>query len=141
MPVLEGLQVNAGGMALFAMAHDGSLVHAAPGRTVVVGVDRTGRAALTRYRPNVVTLHLGTNDLNEAARQFFTREFAKPATVDELADACSSPEEAAKIYTAARLAVDVDTDQEHEFLAALAERLGIDDGLAAHIDAAARNAR
>jgi uncharacterized membrane protein YebE (DUF533 family) len=83
----------------------------------------------------------GKGDLDADARQFFAGEFEKPATVDELAEACSSPEEATKVYTAARLAVDVDTDAEHEFLAALAERLGIDDDLAAHIDAAARNAR
>jgi serine/threonine-protein kinase len=53
MPVLEGLQVNSGGMALFAMAHDGSLVHAAPGRSVVVGVDRTGRADVLLDVPRV----------------------------------------------------------------------------------------
>ena len=41
--------------------------------------------------------------------------------MDELAEACSSPEEAVKIYTAARIAVDVDSDEEHEFLAALAD--------------------
>ena len=83
----------------------------------------------------------GKGDLDAGARQFFARELEKPATVDELAEACGSPEEGVKIYTAARLAVDVDTDEEHEFLAALADRLGIDDSLAAHIDAAARNAR
>ncbi|HEU4377975.1 MAG TPA: DUF533 domain-containing protein [Hyphomicrobiaceae bacterium] len=80
-------------------------------------------------------------DLSAEARQFFAREFETPATVDELADACSSPEQGVKIYTAARLAVDVDTDQEHEFLTALAEKLGIDDALAEHIDVAARSAR
>ena len=53
MPVLEGLQVNAGGMALFAMAHDGSLVHAAPGRSVVVAVDRTGQADVLLDIPRV----------------------------------------------------------------------------------------
>ena len=53
MPVLEGLQVNTGGMALFAMAHDGSLVHAAPGRSVVVGVDRTGQADVLLDVPHV----------------------------------------------------------------------------------------
>jgi uncharacterized membrane protein YebE (DUF533 family) len=83
----------------------------------------------------------GKSDLDPEARQFFARELQHPATVDELAEACASPEEGVKVYTAARLAVDVDTDQEHEFLAALAEKLGIDDALAAHIDAAARNAR
>jgi uncharacterized membrane protein YebE (DUF533 family) len=82
----------------------------------------------------------GKSDLDPAARQFLARELEKPATVEELASACSSPEEAAKIYTAARISVDVDSDEEHEFLTALAEALGIDDDLAAHIDAAARTA-
>jgi uncharacterized membrane protein YebE (DUF533 family) len=108
-------------------------------RAMVAAAAADGRIDEAEQRK--ILSNFGTNDLNAAAKQFFTREFAKPATVDELGEACSSPEEATKIYTAARLAVDVDTDEEHEFLAALADRLGIDDDLAAHIDAAARNAR
>ncbi len=75
-----------------------------------------------------------------AARQFLAREMANPATVDDLAAAVSSQEQAVQVFTAARVAVDPDLDAEHEFLAALAERLGIDDDLAAHIDSAARGA-
>jgi uncharacterized membrane protein YebE (DUF533 family) len=108
-------------------------------RAMVAAAAADGRIDEAEQRK--ILSNFGTNDLNEAARQFFAREFAKPATVDELGEACSEQEEATKIYTAARLAVDVDTDEEHEFLAALADRLGIDDDLAAHIDAAARNAR
>ena len=74
-----------------------------------------------------------------AAEQFLAREINNPATVDELANAVSSPAEAVQVYTAARIAVDPDTEEEHEFLAALADRLGIDENLAAHIDAAARS--
>ena len=39
----------------------------------------------------------------------------------------------------ARVAVDVDNDEEHEFLGRLAEALGIDDKLAAQVDEAARS--
>ena len=78
--------------------------------------------------------------LESAAQQFLAREIENPATVDDLADAVSSQEEAAQVYTAARVAVDPDEEQEHAFLAALAERLGIDAALAAHIDATARSA-
>jgi Tol biopolymer transport system component len=53
MPVLEGVQVNSGGMALFATARDGTLVHAAPGRSVVVAVDRTGRSDVLLDAPRV----------------------------------------------------------------------------------------
>jgi uncharacterized membrane protein YebE (DUF533 family) len=75
-----------------------------------------------------------------AAQQFLTREVNNPATVDDLAAAVSSQEEAVQVYTAARVAVDPDLEEEHAFLVALAERLGIDDDLAAHIDATARSA-
>jgi uncharacterized membrane protein YebE (DUF533 family) len=75
-----------------------------------------------------------------AAQQFLTREVNNPATIDDLAAAVSSPQDAVQVYTAARVAVDPDAQEEHEFLAALAERLGVDDDLAAHIDAAARSA-
>jgi uncharacterized membrane protein YebE (DUF533 family) len=51
-----------------------------------------------------------------------------------------SPQEGVQLYTAARIAVDPDLEEEHEFLVALADRLGIDKNLAAHIDAAARSA-
>ena len=66
--------------------------------------------------------------LDGAAQQFLAREIANPATVDDLAAAVSSQEEAVQVYTAARVAVDPDEEEEHEFLAALAERLGIDAG-------------
>ncbi len=75
-----------------------------------------------------------------AAEQFLVREANNPATIDDLADAVSSPEEALQVYTAARITVDPNAEGEHEFLVALAERLGIDSSLAAHIDATARGA-
>src|SRR5215467_6743500 len=74
-----------------------------------------------------------------AAEQFLAREIKNPATVDELANAVSSPAEGVQVYTAARIAVEPDTEEEHDFLVALADRLGIDESLADHIDAAARS--
>ena len=76
----------------------------------------------------------------EAAHQFLSREIENPATIDELAEAVSSQEEAVQVYTAARIAVDPDAAEEHEFLVELAQRLGIDPTLAGHIDATARGA-
>jgi len=78
--------------------------------------------------------------LESAAQQFLAREINNPATVDDLANAVTSPEEAVQVYTAARIAVDPDLEEEHAFLLSLADRLGIDGNLAAHIDAAARSA-
>jgi len=78
--------------------------------------------------------------LDGAAQQFLAREINNPATVKDLAAAVSSPEEGVQVYAAARVAVDPDAEEEHEFLEALAEALGIDAQLAAHIDATAKGA-
>lgn len=83
---------------------------------------------------------LGQAGVTGAAQQFLAREIESPASLDDLAEAVTSQEEAVQVYTAARITVDPDAEEEHEFLAALADRLGIDDALAAHIDATARSA-
>jgi len=78
--------------------------------------------------------------MGEHAEEFLAAQLNKPASIDELAEACESPEQAVQVYTAARLAVTPDGGAEDQFLAALAEKLGIDEKLAAQIDAAARSA-
>lgn len=83
---------------------------------------------------------LSQQGLDAAAEEFLANELNNPATVDQLASAIRSKEEALQLYTAARVAIELDTSAEERFLAALASRLGIDDGLRAHIDAAARGA-
>ena len=72
------------------------------------------------------------------AQRFLMQEVQRPAAPADLAREVSSREQAVQVYTAARIAVDVDSEEEHAFLTALAERLGIERQLAAHIDAAAR---
>jgi len=69
------------------------------------------------------------------AQAFLAQEIENPASVDDLASAVATPEQAVQVYTAARLAIEPDTDEENEFLGQLAERLGIDANLAAHIEA------
>jgi uncharacterized membrane protein YebE (DUF533 family) len=71
------------------------------------------------------------------ATRWLERELASPATVEELADPVQTPEKAAQVYAAARVAVDPDTMQEREFLRQLAESLDLDPQLKAHIDEAA----
>lgn len=74
------------------------------------------------------------------AEQFLADTFNRPPTVAQIADVVSSPEQAVQVYTAARIAIDPDTAGEKQFLAGLAQALGIDAKLAQHIDATARNA-
>ncbi|WP_293856432.1 DUF533 domain-containing protein [uncultured Alsobacter sp.] len=79
--------------------------------------------------------------IDTEAAQFLDQEFANPATVEDLAAAVAEPAMAAQVYTAARLTIDPDEQAEKDFLAALAEALGLDEQLVAHIDAAAESAK
>lgn len=79
--------------------------------------------------------------LEAAAASFLENEFANPADIATLAAGITNPTEAAQVYAAARLAIDVNTDEERDFLAALAGALRLDAGLIAHIDAAAHSAK
>lgn len=75
--------------------------------------------------------------IDPEATRWLEREMAAPATPEELSSRITSPEKAAQVYTAARLAVDPDTIQEREFLRQLAESLDLDQALKAQIDSAA----
>jgi len=75
------------------------------------------------------------------ANEWLANEMAKPASVDALVEGAESPELAAQIYTAARIAINPDTAAEKDFLAGLAGSLGLDAELVANIDAAASAAK
>ena len=75
--------------------------------------------------------------VEQGAHDFLMQEINNPASIDELAAACKTGEEAVQVFTAARIAVDLDNQAENAFLVALASKLGIDGKLAQHIDAAA----
>jgi uncharacterized membrane protein YebE (DUF533 family) len=72
---------------------------------------------------------------------FIRQELARPATPQELAAACTSPEIAMQCYTAARVAIQPDSAGEQRFLAELAGALGMDASLVQHVDAAASAAK
>lgn len=78
--------------------------------------------------------------MDAEAEEFLANELNNPASVEDLANAVTSPEEAVQVYTAARMAIDPDTSGEQQFLSKLAAALGIDSKLAAHIDATTRSA-
>lgn len=107
-------------------------------RTMIAAAAADGRIDPTEQQKIVGGLRQA--GIAEAAQRFLAAEINNPARPEELAAGVSSPEEAVQVYTAARVAIDVDTGEEHAFLAALAKALGLDDGLAAQVDAAARGA-
>lgn len=63
--------------------------------------------------------------ISSVGRTWLEKELADPADIDELADGASGPEQAARIYAAARLAIEPDTLQERQFLKMLAEALDV----------------
>lgn len=78
---------------------------------------------------------------NPEANEWLANEMANPANVDALVEGAESPELAAQIYTAARIAINPDSPAEKDFLAGLAGSLGLDAELVANIDAAASAAK
>jgi uncharacterized membrane protein YebE (DUF533 family) len=78
--------------------------------------------------------------IDAQAEEFLANELNNPASIDDLVAACASPEQAVQVYTAARIAITPDSQAELAFLSGLASALGVDNKLAAHIDAAAKNA-
>jgi uncharacterized membrane protein YebE (DUF533 family) len=105
-------------------------------RAMIAAAAADGRIDATEQQKIVSGLRQA--GIEDVARQFLAAEIGNPANVAELASGVASPEEAVEVYAAARIAVDPDTGEEHAFLSSLAEALGIDDALAAQVDAAAR---
>ena len=78
---------------------------------------------------------------DQEANEWLESEMANPASIETLVEGAESPELAAQIYTAARIAINPDTPKEKDFLAGLAASLGLDAELVANIDAAASAAK
>jgi uncharacterized membrane protein YebE (DUF533 family) len=93
-----------------------------------------------RERTRIVEA-LAQAGIDPQSTRWLEDELASPAGVDDIADRVQTPEKAAQVYAAARLAIDPDTRQEREFLRQLAESLDVDPALARQIDDAATSVR
>lgn len=78
--------------------------------------------------------------MDAGAEEFLAKELNSPATVEELVAGVKTEQEAVQLFTAARVAVDLDNQEENDFLVSLGTALGMDEKLMQHVDAAARNA-
>lgn len=78
--------------------------------------------------------------LDAEAEEFLANEINNPTSIEDLAAAVQNDEEAVQVFTAARIAVDLDSQEEHDFLVNLASALNLENELVAHIDATARAA-
>jgi uncharacterized membrane protein YebE (DUF533 family) len=79
-------------------------------------------------------------DLDADDKAFVMDELRAPLDVDAVAKAARTPEEAAELYTASLLAIDVDNAAERGYLALLAARLRLDDKLVEHLHATVEGA-
>lgn len=73
-------------------------------------------------------------------KAFVMDELRTPLNADAVASAARTPEEAAEIYTVSLLAIDLDHPQERAYLAQLATKLKLEDGLVAHLHASVEGA-
>jgi uncharacterized membrane protein YebE (DUF533 family) len=84
--------------------------------------------------------NLQSSGLGADAEEFIAQELNRPASIDEIAAGVRNRQEAIRVYTAARFAIEPDTAAEQQFLYQLGSRLGIDEELMAHVDAQTRAA-
>lgn len=118
------------------VSEDEALLYA---RAMVAAVTADGQVAARereRLTGALAKLNIGTD-----AARWLQDEIENPASVEALAEPVNTPEAAAKVYAAARLAIDPDTMQELEFLRQLAESLDLEPALRRHIDDAASGMR
>ena len=73
---------------------------------------------------------LGMDPENQA---LLVAEMGRPVDMDAIVNSADSPEVAAEIYLASRLAIDVDTAAEKSYLAMLAARLNLPSELVAEL--------
>lgn len=80
---------------------------------------------------------IGQLGLATEEKAFIMDELAKPLDVAAVAALAATPEQAAEIWLASRLAIDPDDPREKAYLDDLAARLKLPEGLAAHLEAQA----
>jgi uncharacterized membrane protein YebE (DUF533 family) len=79
-------------------------------------------------------------NLSAEEKAFVLDELRKPLDIDAVAQAARTPEQAAEIYVASLLAIDVDNPAERGYLAMLAARLRLDEKLVEHLHATVEDA-
>lgn len=133
---------NASTPALAAPAGSGFEPEAASNETAILLIRAMIAAAasdgkIDAHERQAITGGLTEAGFDPAGNTWLESELANPASVDDLAAATTAPELAAQVYTAARLAIEPDTQDEVDFLGNLGAALGLDPNLVAQIDDAA----
>jgi len=69
---------------------------------------------------------IGADGVTEEEKQFVIEEMRAPLDIEAIAGEVKSPEQAAEVYAASILAVDIDTETEKQYLAKLATAMKMD---------------
>lgn len=75
---------------------------------------------------NNILERLQSVELTPEEHAFIAKELLAPIEMEAIAAGVTTPELAEQVYTVSLMAIDVDTDQERRYLAALADRLDLD---------------
>ncbi len=101
-------------------------------RTMVAAAASDGQ--IDRQEQRTILGNLEQAGMDGEAMDFLASEFNDPASIEDIIDSVRSQEQAVKVYTAARIAIEPDTQDEQRFLSSLSRQLGLDSALAAQID-------
>ena len=104
-------------------------------RTMVSAAAADGQ--IDREEQQKIIGNLEEAGMDERAMEFLAGEFNNPASIEDIVASVRTREQATKVYTAARIAIEPDTREEQQFLSYLSEQLDLDTTLAAYIDSQA----
>jgi uncharacterized membrane protein YebE (DUF533 family) len=118
-----------------AVTHDSALLYI---RAMIAAAAADGR--IDEAEQQKIFGSLKQAGMEQGAEAFVRKELSAPASIEDLVAGVTNEQEAVQVYTAARIAIDADQEENQAFLLNLANGLGMDAQLAQHIDAAARSA-
>lgn len=78
---------------------------------------------------------ISADDVTPEEKQFVLQEMGKPLDIDALVADVRDPAQAAQVYAASIIAIDVDTEEERAYLRELASKLGLDNTAVAQLHA------
>ena len=100
-------------------------------RTMIAAARADGK--LDGRETDAIFAEIGKLDLDVADKAALLGELATPVPIEQIVAEANSTERATEVYTAALLAIDLDTAEERRWVASLREQLGLAESLAAEI--------
>ena len=90
---------------------------------------------IDQHEMDRILSHLNSDEATEAERRFVLAEISRPLDPTDLARDVRNPAQAAEVYAASLLAIDIDTEAEREYLRSLATALRLDPSVVSFLHA------